>query len=284
MKAENVALAKQLSALVPEGIKADDIAAVIAEAATFNPDDPPQFLRRAIATLKALGVQTTPEMAPAIAEAAKKSAASGSGAGGEHSWPPIITLSEADGQFFPSGSAELPTGLQEKLKGPVIERLLAAIKEFKVDVIEVIGHTDEQPIVARTTTLDRSLLPYLRSLPSERIIPADNAGLGLARAVSVVRMLSADPRLKPFSVLPLSGGQLINIGDRVSDGTQPVPADARRRIEIRLRRSSSDVQVVNNDWSGTVSVSEPPPVLPLKIEGTASVVDGDTIEVANTKN
>jgi hypothetical protein len=63
-------------------------------------------------------------------------------------------------------------------------------------------------------------------------------GFGLARAVAVARMLMSDPRLEAYRVLPMSAGQLIDVGERVTVG---VGGDVkqRRRIEIRLRRSSA---------------------------------------------
>ncbi len=41
------------------------------------------------------------------------------------------------------------------------ELILAKIKQFDVDVIEVVGHTDEQPLVLRQSNLDRDLVPVL---------------------------------------------------------------------------------------------------------------------------
>jgi hypothetical protein len=42
------------------------------------------------------------------------------------------------------------------------------------------------------------------------LIPADNAGLGLARAVSVVTVLRQAKALARYEVIPLSGAQLVN--------------------------------------------------------------------------
>ena len=53
---------------------------------------------------------------------------------------------------------------------------------------------------------------------TERLIPADNAGLGLARAAAVARILSSDQRLAGVRILPFSGGQLVDVGDRRADG------------------------------------------------------------------
>jgi hypothetical protein len=66
---------------------------------------------------------------------------------------------------------------------------------------------------------------------------ADNAGLGLSRALAVVELLSADPRLHSFRILPLSAAQLIGIDGRFTRWDGPGDVPERRRIEIRMRKS-----------------------------------------------
>src|SRR5215471_13601633 len=63
-----------------------------------------------------------------------------------HNWPPIINLSEAGGYYFATGSAVLTPDFAMALRTIVIARLLQIAESFDVDVIEVIGHTDEQPV------------------------------------------------------------------------------------------------------------------------------------------
>ncbi|RWC02459.1 MAG: hypothetical protein EOR03_29995 [Mesorhizobium sp.] len=46
------------------------------------------------------------------------------------------------------------------------------------------------------------------------------------------------PELDGFTILPMSGGQLIFPGDRLTDGAQRGDVKARRRIEIRVRNRS----------------------------------------------
>src|SRR5215813_10636155 len=73
-------------------------------------------------------------------------------------------------------------------------------------------------------------------------IPHDSttydAGLGLARAVAVVQVLRSDPRLNNYTLLPLSGGQLIGVDDQLTLGGGGDDRE-RRRIEIRLRRANA---------------------------------------------
>jgi hypothetical protein len=48
------------------------------------------------------------------------------------------------------------------LRGLAVDRLLEIADSFDVDVIEVIGHTDEQPITSRISNLDRRVSSVAR--------------------------------------------------------------------------------------------------------------------------
>jgi len=156
---------------------------------------------------------------------------------GAHDWPPIINLSEAGGYNFATGSAELSGDFEAKLKSSILRQLIDIIQQYDVDVVEVIGHTDEQPLSDRRSNLDAKLIAVLNGR-ADALAPADNAGLGMARAASVVKALRADPRLAHVTVLPLSAAQVILPGDGLSDGQSAGNVKERRRIEIRVRRSN----------------------------------------------
>src|SRR6266436_6940391 len=127
---------------------------------------------------------------PEDVAAAVERGLNGRGSSG-HQWPPIISLSEANGYYFKSGSAELTPDFRASLVSSIPDRILAIIKQFDVDVIEVVGHTDEQPLMLHQSNLDRDLVTVLRDNGNiASLAPADNAGLGLARAASVVSVLS----------------------------------------------------------------------------------------------
>ena len=163
---------------------------------------------------------------------------SGGGAPG-HKWPPIIRLSDADEQFFATGSAELGIEFEQHIVKSTIPEVLRIAREFQVDVIEVVGHTDEQAIAPRPSNLDKELLLVLRGEKEIRtLVPADNAGLGLIRAVAVVQTLRKDGRLANFRILPLSGAQLIQADETLSKGVANPNVRERRRIEIRMRKSN----------------------------------------------
>ena len=159
---------------------------------------------------------------------------------GGHQWPPIIRMSEADGYFFKSRSAELSPAFRETLLNETPREILDYIKKYDVDVIEVVGHTDERPIQARQfSNLDRDLSSVLNNTAGvDSLVPADNAGLGLARAVSVVSVLRQSPLLADYKIIPLSGAQLVNTDETLAIGGSSEDIQQRRRIEIRLRKSA----------------------------------------------
>jgi flagellar motor protein MotB len=163
------------------------------------------------------------------------------GAGKKGEWPPFFSLSEAGGYYFDSGKATLRPEFERNLRAVIIPLLKRNIDDYGVDVVEVIGHTDEVPMVG-ASNLDGELIPASVSrVPIEQLHSTDNAGLAIARAVAVVRILRADPRLKGVTILPLSGAQMIVPVDRPADGTARGDDQRRRRIEIRLRRSTEQV-------------------------------------------
>jgi len=196
-------------------------------------------------TLVVLQENKLPEDAAALSARLKelRAAETSLAASKPHEWPPIINLSEADGNYFRSGSAELEASFEAKLRGAVSDQIADALQRYQVDVIEVVGHTDEQPISRRGSNLDQTVMEVLdgkRSIAG--VVPADNAGLGLARAVSVANALKSDGKLKGATILPLSAAQLILPGDVVTTG-QAGAEETRRRIEIRIRRRNQEQQV-----------------------------------------
>jgi len=183
----------------------------------------------------------------AVMDTVERGLTSGTKAG--HLWPPIIKLSEADGYFFESGKAELQPAFEKTLRTSVIASLLKTAKDYDVDVIEVVGHTDEQPVSSHRSNLDQELASSFESPEAiGNLRPSDNAGLGLARAVAVVSVLAADPRLKTYKILPLSGAQLIRTDETLARTISHGEEKQRRRIEIRLRKSArlaEDAATVN---------------------------------------
>ena len=141
-----------------------------------------------------------PGQPPASTQAILDTIERGRSGPGGHQWPPIIRMSEADGYFFKTRSAELSPNFRVALMSETPVEILQYIKKYDVDVIEVVGHTDERPIGARQfSNLDRDLTSVLQNTEEvASLIPADNAGLGLARAVSVVSVLRQSPLLSGY--------------------------------------------------------------------------------------
>jgi outer membrane protein OmpA-like peptidoglycan-associated protein len=178
--------------------------------------------------------------------ALEKEGAARKGPAQGHKWPPIINLSEAGGYYFDVGSAELSEEFKAALVDKVAPKILQIAVEYPdVDVIEVIGHTDEQVIRRRFSNLDGTLIDALKTGNVASLVPADNAGLGISRAVAVVMRLLQDSRLQErFSrILPMSGAQLIQVDETLSQGSAGDVRE-RRRIEIRLRKYAGPDTVI----------------------------------------
>ena len=227
---EDSAYAAKLRQLISEGIDPDKIARGMALAAAIE----------AVVADKKLGDLTPQEIAALIDKGlAPPKPVEDTEAKKGHNWPPIINLSEAGGYYFATGSAELTPNFATELRTVVVDKLLEIADSYDVDVIEVIGHTDEQPVNGRPSNLDRALSAVTSGTSGAGVLQwADNAGLGLARALSVVERLSADPRLRNFRILPFSGAQLIGIDGRLTHWDGQGDVRERRRIEIRMRKSA----------------------------------------------
>lgn len=176
--------------------------------------------------------------APDVGAFADKAIAS-SATGKKGQWPPFLSLSEAGGYYFDSGKATLRPEFERNLQTQIVPMLVRYVADYDVNVIEVIGHTDEVPM-SGTSNLDQLIIAASANrVPIGALRSTDNAGLALARAVAVVRLLRADPRLKGVTILPLSGAQMIVPVDRMADGSARGGDQQRRRIEIRLRKSTT---------------------------------------------
>jgi flagellar motor protein MotB len=229
LREDSTTIAK-LQELIAEGIDPDKVARAMALASAIE----------ASVASKGLGRLTPQEVAALLEKgiAANRAPDPTSRKSG-HNWPPIINLSEAGGYFFATGSAELTPNFAAALRTVVVDRLLQIAEEFDVDVIEVIGHTDEQPVVNRPSNLDRTLASVTQGFNGADTLQwGDNAGLGLARALTVVELLSADARLRNFRILPFSAAQLIGIDGRITRFDGHGDVQERRRIEIRMRKST----------------------------------------------
>ena len=154
--------------------------------------------------------------------------------------PPIVTLSEADGFSFATGSAELTPAFEARLRDEIAPKLLVMGSRYNAFVVEVVGHTDSIPMRGDTglggSNLDQKLAPWLLRETNAAPVAGDNVGLGMARAVAVARVLRNDALAENFTVVPLSAGPFLHPNDTMQVGTEATSDARRRRIEIRLRR------------------------------------------------
>jgi flagellar motor protein MotB len=226
---EETDYAAKLRQLISEGIDPDKVARGVALATAID----------ALVAERKLGELTPQEIAALLDKGLAAKPADVSDPKKGHTWPPIINLSEAGGYYFATGSAELTPNFATELRTVVVDRLLEIADSYDVDVIEVIGHTDEQAVNGRVSNLDRALASVTGGTSGAGVLQwADNAGLGLARALSVVERLSADSRLRNFRILPLSAAQLIGTDGRITRWDSHGDVRERRRIEIRMRKSA----------------------------------------------
>lgn len=162
-------------------------------------------------------------------------------AAGERDWPPSIPLNEAAGYSFPTNSSEISPDFEKRLRREIVPRILEISAQYKANVIEVVGHTDERP-VSGGSTLDENLFRFLRGEQDAPLAAADNAGLGFARAAAVVRVLRESSSLANHDLTPLSGAQVILRNGEIADGLESGDRPRRRRIEIRVRGREAAAQ------------------------------------------
>lgn len=157
-----------------------------------------------------------------------------------HRWPPIITLTEAEQYAFETGSAELSDKLRDALTTTIKDQILDILSQgYGAEVIEVVGHTDERPITGYSNLNDRLVPTLADQWSANQLMPADNVGLGMARAVAVVKVLQSVITDPSIDIIPLSGGQAVELNDKLSTGLNSGDQPSRRRIEIRLRQRNT---------------------------------------------
>lgn len=151
--------------------------------------------------------------------------------------PPIIVMSETEGYSFPSGSATLSNDFRRLINERIVPKIRQLSLKYNANIVEIIGHTDDVPVRSLSSTIDRMLLRYLNYEGSVEPSASDNVSLGMIRAAAILRVLRSDARLNDLTILPLSAGHTIAVGDSLSVATAEARDDPRRRrIEIRLRR------------------------------------------------
>jgi flagellar motor protein MotB len=151
--------------------------------------------------------------------------------------PPIILFPESSKFKFASGQAELNPDFKTYISNELAKEILTVTQQHDVDAIEVIGHTDGQPIGGVESNLDDNLEKVnLNQLPLSELQPASNTDLGIMRALAVVQELKKSGKeIAKLNFRAYSAGQLL-----LEDGS-PAPVNKgnipeRRRIEIRFTK------------------------------------------------
>ena len=152
--------------------------------------------------------------------------------------PPIITLDEASGYTFDSGSASLSPSFERALKEVIVPKLNNILSEYNVDVIEVIGHTDGQIVTVKKSNLDQELENVVLGRGSiDSLSYGSNVDLGLIRAIAVAKFikLNASGKLGNVNYRFYSAAQLIPPSGMLQNANRDADA-TRRRIELRFTR------------------------------------------------
>lgn len=150
--------------------------------------------------------------------------------------PPLVRLTEEESFRFSTGSYVLSPSFKQRLDQRIPE-IQDTITKYKIDSIEVIGHTDGQPSPGMSN-LDLLLPKATQSAALTGYQVGSNIDLGLLRAVAVANYLrfKLDPQGKLGLIIrPYSAGSLIANDGRYAPADTRDRAD-RRRIEVRFTR------------------------------------------------
>jgi len=152
--------------------------------------------------------------------------------------PPVLIIQDSGEFRFPSGSAVLPSALEQYINKELVNQIEEITAGSATYIVEIIGHTDGQILGEGNSNLDENLERVARGeLAINNLEPGSNADLGLMRALAVVKQLQAlqaQGRLQNLQFRAYSAAQLF-LPD--SDEFAPVnrnPNLTRRRIEIRF--------------------------------------------------
>lgn len=166
--------------------------------------------------------------------------------------PIVLGLDEVEGFRFASGSAELDSNFTKKLSGDVFTKIEEVVRNYGIEVLEIVGHTDGTPLGSGGGNLDLRLntldLDQLNRARVSALKGSSNADLGLMRALSVASYLheltrrSADPKIRSLVFRAYSAAQLIDPKEDIIRGANDLDEPTRRRIELRFTRKSISLQ------------------------------------------
>ena len=167
--------------------------------------------------------------------------------------PDRIIIYEKTNKFqFEKGEATLPKDLKNFIESDIVPKIEETFQNYDIDTIEVIGHTDGQPIKNTSSNLDKFINKVATgSEPLEKLQAGSNADLGLMRALAVVQELQNKKEqgklLQILAQKKLDYGKIFRVysaGQLIKDGHfapyNPYSDTGRRRIEIRFTKLGKD--------------------------------------------
>lgn len=154
--------------------------------------------------------------------------------------PPIIVIKDEGAYRFASGSAEISQEMLNYILKQIVPEIETRTKQYGINVVEIIGHTDGQANGQVRSNLDVNLENVVSgNIPVGNLQAGSNADLGLMRALSVVKALrdiqTKENRLSGLSFRAYSAAQLILPNGQFAAIARQDDV-TRRRIEIRFTR------------------------------------------------
>ncbi len=162
--------------------------------------------------------------------------------------PPILLIKDENYRFDP-GSAGIPPAMLNYITNKLVPDIEKTTKKFTINTVEIIGHTDEQPIGSVPSNLDKNLEAAASSQGSVSTLKAgSNADLGLMRSLAVVKELltiqKQQGKMPKIKFRAYSAAQLILPNGQFAPIPQERQSEAtRRRIEIRFTRLGKEQEV-----------------------------------------
>ncbi|MEH1974709.1 MAG: hypothetical protein V7L02_16180 [Nostoc sp.] len=166
---------------------------------------------------------------------------------GQNDFPPIITINNA--QFpFDVGQATLTTKLKTYIANEVVPKILNDFPKYKVNTIEVIGHTDGLKIdYQKNSNLDEILIQVAQEENKDigDLKAGSNADLGLMRALAVIKELQKTKKLSQLfrkkgidekKVFRAYSAAQLYLPNRKIAPPDSKANQERRRIQIRFTR------------------------------------------------
>lgn len=161
--------------------------------------------------------------------------------------PPILVIEDKGVYRFASGSAEIPPVMDQYIKTKIVPQIEKHTQEYKINVVEIIGHTDGQGNGDIVSNLDKNLEKAASAnIHVNQLKAGSNADLGLMRALAVVQVLrniqKTSDRLPGLKFRAYSAAQLI-LPDGNFATVNRNPDASRRRIEIRFTRPGAPIKI-----------------------------------------